>query len=164
MGGNLFTIFATMVNFVILILILKRLLFSKINNIISNREKAIKDSLEKAEATNKLADEKLENYETKISNLEEEGRIIIRAAKETADAQMAEIVKKAKAESVGIIAHAEKEIERERHNAESEMKEQIMSIAMLAAQKIMEKELSAEGNAEVVDKILKEAGKSAWQN
>ena len=60
--------------------------------------------------------------------------------------------------------NAEKEIERERSRALADVKEEIAVLAMMAAEKIIEKELDAEGQNQIVENILKEAGASGWQN
>ena len=48
MEGNLFTIFATLVNFLILLLFLKHYLFDKVNKIIDDRNSEVIDTIQDA--------------------------------------------------------------------------------------------------------------------
>jgi F-type H+-transporting ATPase subunit b len=61
--------------------------------------------------------------------------------------------------------NAERDIERERARALADMKSEVTSLALLAAAKIMEKDLARTGEQEqIVDQIIKEAGTQGWQN
>ena len=44
------------------------------------------------------------------------------------------------------------------------MKSQIASLAILAAEKLLEQQLETYGQEELIDRIIKEAGSSAWRN
>lgn len=152
-------------NIAILYFILKRFFFEKIHNFMQARENNIKDAFDSADAANRTAVEKLEAYNRKIAQIENEGREIIRKAKAKADAQAKVILDEAALKSAAMVRDAEKEIERQRIKAIGEMKEEVGMLALLAAEKILEKNLeSAADQDEVIDKIIKEAGTSGWQN
>ena len=151
-------------NVVILYLILKRFFFEKIHNFMQARQDAVKDAFDSAEAVNRKADEKMSNYNLKIAKVEEESREIIAQAKQKAEVQAKEIVKSANLKANDMMLAAEREIERERQKALSEMKQQIVVLAMLAAEKIVEKDIEIIGQEKIVDQIIEEAGKSGWQN
>ena len=60
---------------------------------------------------------------------------------------------------------AEKEIKRQKEKALVEMKEEVGMLAVMAAEKIMEKDLEkTDEQKQIVDKIIKGAGTSEWQN
>ena len=60
-----------------------------------DRAAAVQDAIDAAEAVNKRADEKMANYSKRIANVEEEGREIIKASKQQADAQAQIIIEEA---------------------------------------------------------------------
>ena len=74
------------------------------------------------------------------------------------------IVEEAKAEAARIKLQAEKEAVREKEKALREVREQIGQLAILAAEQILEKEVEAEGQEEIIDRVLEKAGTSQWQN
>lgn len=149
----------------VLFLILKKIFFEKVHNFVQKREDTVKDAFDNAEAVNRRADEKMENYTRKIAKVEDEGREIIKAAKVKAEAQAKEIIDEANERACNMVVVAEREIEREKMRALAEMRSEISTLALLAASKIMEKDLQQGDEQEkIVDKIIEEAGRAEWQN
>lgn len=158
------TLLMIWITVIILFLVLKKFFFEKVHKFIEARENAVKDAFDSAEAVNRKADEKMENYNRKIVKIESEGREIIKEAKIRAEAQAAEIVQEANNKANEMIVSAEKQIERERQKALAEMKEQVAALALLAAEKIVERDISQIGQDQIVDEIIEQAGASQWQN
>ena len=148
----------------VLFIILKKNFFEKVHNFVQARETAIKDSFSNAELTNKQADERLEEYNKRLLNSETEGREIVKNAKIKADAQAREIIDNANKQASRIISQAEQEIEREKAVALSQLKNEIGVLALMAAEKIIEKQIQVEGQAEIIDRIIEQAGNSTWQS
>jgi len=152
-------------NLVILYFIMKKYFFEKIHNFMLARENTIKDAFDIADATNKKAVEKLESYNKRIAQVENEGREIIRKAKVKADDQAKQILDEANQKANNILTQAEKEIQRQQVKAIAEMKKEVSELALMAAEKILERNLQETGDQEeIIDNILKEAGTSGWQN
>jgi F-type H+-transporting ATPase subunit b len=164
MEVNLFTIFATLVNFIILILVLKHILFDKVNKIIDDRNSEVIENITTAENRVKEADELKETYEKQITNLENKGREIVRDAKVKADAQAKEIIQEAEDKTAALIRQTEAEIERLKKKALEDMKEEIGALAIFAAEKILEKQLDHQEQQAVIGKIIDEAGNAKWQS
>jgi F-type H+-transporting ATPase subunit b len=164
MEGNLFTIFATLVNFLILVLVLKHILFDKVNKIIDDRNSEIIDNIATAEHKVIEADKLRESYEKEIANLENKGREIVRDAKVKADAQAKDIIQEAEEKTTALIRQTEAEIERLKKKALEDMKEEIGALAIFAAEKILEKQLDHQEQQAVIGKIIDEAGNAKWQS
>lgn len=152
------------VTILVLFLILKKFFFEKVHNFVIARENAVKDAFDGAEITNRKADEKLDAYNKRIANIENEGREIIQKAKKRADDQAKRILDEAQAKADFMTLQAQNEIEREKQKALSEMKNQVGILALLAAEKIIEKNLEIEGQDVLIDQIIEQVGKSTWQN
>ena len=148
----------------VLYFILKHFFFEKVHNFMVARETQVRDSFENAEQVNLMADKKLDSYEKKIAQIEGEGREIIKNAKIKADAQAKNIIDEAKDKAAVMIKKAEDEIERQQLHAVGEMKAQIVGLAIMAAERILEKQMDSAGQQEMIAGILEEAGKSEWQN
>ncbi|MBK5261874.1 MAG: F0F1 ATP synthase subunit B [Peptostreptococcaceae bacterium] len=149
---------------IVLFFILKKNFFEKVRNFIAARENEVRDAFSNADLTNKQADERLEDYNKKLSKSENEVREIVRIAKVKADTMAKEIIENANQQASKNIALAEIEIEREKKKALSEVKDEIASLALLAAEKIMEKQIEVDGQSGIIDKIIEQAGSTQWQN
>lgn len=156
--------FIILLNVIVLFLVLKKFFFEKIHNFIQARENSIKDAFDSAEAVNRKADEKMENYNKQIAKIEEEGRGIIRDAKIAAEARAKEIIDEANEKASQKMIQADRQIEIERAKAVEEMKGEIVALALLAAEKIVERDIERTGQDQIVEQIIEQAGKSGWQN
>lgn len=164
LGINLKDLIFAVANFLILVLILGKFLYKPFLGILEKRKQTIEDAFTNAEATNRKADEKYEAYTKKLARAEAESREIIKNARLKADDYANMIVEEAKAEAARIKLQAEKEAVREKEKALREVREQIGQLAILAAEQILEKEVAAEGQEEIIDRVLEKAGTSQWQN
>lgn len=172
MEGNYFsqlinfnwTLVMNWVTVIILFLVLKKFFFEKVNNFILARKQAIQDTYENAEIVNNKAEMKLDAYNKRIAGIEGEGREIIRSAKTKAESQANDIIEAANKKAVDMIEKAKDEIEREKVRAIQDMRDQIITYALMAAEKIMEKDLEVEGQDAFIDKIIEEAGTAGWRS
>ena len=151
-------------NIFILYIILRKFFWEKIKKFMDDRAAAVQDAIDAAEAVNKRADEKMANYSKRIANVEEEGREIIKASKQQADAQAQIIIEEARQQASDIIAKAEKTIEQEKAQAMEEMRKEIASIAMLAAEQIVGREIDNVGQDAIIDQAIEDARSAKWQN
>ena len=147
---------------IVLFLVLKKFFFEKVKNFMETRSN--QDAFDSAEAVNRRADEKMQNYTKRIANVEAEGREIIRDAKIKADAQAREIIEDANKQATEIMNKAERNIEREKQKAMEEMRKEVAALAMLAAERIVEREIQNIGQDEIVDEVINKARSTGWQN
>ncbi|QIB70596.1 F0F1 ATP synthase subunit B [Aminipila butyrica] len=164
LGINFTEIIFAIVNFVILVTVLAKFLYRPFTQMLENRKQAIQDSFDQAADTNKRADEKMDQYNKRIANVELEGRDIIKSAKLKAEAQASDIINEANAKATEIKLHAETEVERQKAKALAEMKSHVAAMALLAAEKILEKDLALEGQEHLIDNIVEQVGAAKWQN
>lgn len=146
----------------VLFLILKKFFFEKVHDFMEARENEVRQQFETAERTNQLADEKLADYEEKIKNYQGEGREIIKAARDEAKNQAQGIIDEANEKARQLMERSEAEIARERINARKELRDEVGTLAIMAAEQIMEKELGDKQQSEIIDRIIKEAEDKPW--
>lgn len=152
------------VNTLILFLILKKWLFKPVTNFMKKRQDGIENSLNDAMKKNAEAEGLIETYEGKIKGSKDEGIEIIRQMKIEAEKIGEDIIKEAKIEAKKEKEKAIKEIKREREKAIDILKNEVSTVALLAASKVLEKELNEENHKEIIAKLLDEMGDSKWQN
>lgn len=158
------TLLMIAINLLILYAILKHFFFEKVRNFMLERQNTIVNAFENADRVNLQADERLSEYKNQIAKIESEGREIIKDAKILADAQAKDITDEASKKASDMVLQAQREIEREKFKALSEMKQQIASLAIYAAEKLIERQLDESGQEEIIQRIIEQAGNSEWQN
>lgn len=152
------TIFWTVVNFVILLLVLKRLAWRPLVSALDEREKRIRESLEKAEQTQKEAEEKLAEYHAMLEGAKKESQEILARSKKTAETMREELIAKAKSEADSLLDRAKKEIDLERDKALDEIKRLAVDLSLAATKKVIGKALSQKDHEELIGQALKEMG------
>ena len=148
----------------VLYLILRHFFFEKVHNFMEARKAAVQESLDRAEATNEEAQALLADYQATLSNAEEEKRAIIKEAKAEADRRSDVIVGEAKQQAQKIVAEAHEKMQAEEEKAVVQLKKEVASLAVLTAERIMQKELDESSQQELVDQVLEEAASGKWQN
>ena len=144
--------------------ILKHFFFEKVHFFMMERQAHVEEQLTHAEETHKKAEVLLEEYSQLLANVEEEKRRILKDAKVMADQRALDIIADAKEEAGEIMSQAHKKIELEEEKAVVQLRKEIASLAVMAAERIMEKDLADSGQEEIVDKVLEEAAEGKWQN
>jgi len=158
-GGSLIDvnpglIFWTAITFILLLLVLKRLAWKPLLLALSQRESAIKDSLEKAEKAKEEAQKILQENQASILKAEEESKKIIEQSRIYADKLKEEMLKNSKEQAQKIIEDASSEIERKKEETFNELKTKVAEIAIQAAEKILSENLNKDSNKKLVDKYL----------
>ena len=155
---NVWDILWTVINLLIFYLLLRKFLFKPVLGMMERREQMIKDDLDNAKKASEEAEQIKAEYEAKLSEAQAEAVKITTTAKQRADKESAEIVEDAKEEAAHLIADAQKTIERDRDAALSAAKEQIAGLAVMAASRVLEKNIDEESNREFAEQLLAEVG------
>ncbi len=146
----------TVFNLIIFFVLMKLFLFKPIKKVLDKRQDMLDEQFRNAETANAEAEEKLADYESKISNVEEEKKQIISDARQSARAEYDKIIDRAQQDSQQMKADAQKQIEEERESSLRAAKEEIASLAAEAASKLVEANISAEDNRNMLDEFLNE--------
>jgi len=149
-------IFWTVITFLILLLVLKKVAWKPILTALGQREDAIKDSLEKAEKAKEEAQKILQENQASIVKAEEESRKIIEQSRVYADKLKEQIIRDSKVQAQKIIEDASSEIERKKEETFNELKTRVAEIAIQAAEKILSQNLNKDSNKKLVNKYIDE--------
>lgn len=159
-----YTFVFQLINIGILYYFLKKYLFKPVTEFMNKRTEGIKKTIDEANAKFTEAEKYKSSYYEKLQKADEESKLIIEKAVSNANLKADGIVKDAKSEASLIKTKAEKDIADERKKAFNEIKDEISTVAILAASKVLEKEVDADKNSEIVDKFIEEVGEVKWQN
>ncbi|MBZ0182318.1 MAG: F0F1 ATP synthase subunit B [Melioribacteraceae bacterium] len=150
----------TVVTFVILLFILKKVAWKPILTSLSEREKFILESLKKAEVAQKEAEKLIQDNKVSIAKAEEEAQKIVAQGRDYAEKLKAQMLEESKAEAKKMIDNAKAEIERKNQEAFNNIKSQVAEIAINAAEKIIKENLDKEKNTQLVNKLIDELQKN----
>jgi len=141
-------LFWTFVIFLLFWLIIGKFAFRPIANALKQREHDIQDSLDEAKkARQDMANLKAANEEL-LAQAREERSKIMKAAKEARDRIVAEAKDKAKEEAQKIVSDAKEQIQHQKMAAIVELKNQVGTMALDIAEKVLRKNLSANADQE----------------
>jgi F-type H+-transporting ATPase subunit b len=148
----------TVVNILILFFFLKKFLFKPVTEMMEKRQQVIEDSLQNAEDTKLEALKLKSEYEEELNQADEEAVQIIKEARERAAIEFNKQVKESREEAARILQEASKTIELERQKSIKTAQSEIAGIAMLAASKIIGKNMDEDTNKQFLGDFLKEVG------
>ena len=159
-GVNFWTMLFAWCNLLILYLFLRKILFKPVKNMIDSRQKEIDDMYSEAEASRSDAEKLKAEYEEKIGSADEESERILKDAQRRGLIREEEILKEANEQASRTIERAREEIELEKKRALNEVKNEVSDMALEIAEAVIEKDLSKEDHARMIDEFLDGIGGS----
>ncbi|WP_379970662.1 F0F1 ATP synthase subunit B [Ectobacillus sp. sgz5001026] len=152
------TMIYQLVIFLILLALLRKYAFGPLMNIMKQREEHIASELEAAEQNNSESKKLVAEQREFMKQSKIEAQELIERAKKQAEEQREGIVVAAKAEAETIKDAALSEIKREKEHAIAALQEQVASLSVLIASKVIEKELKEEDQAKLIRDYMNEVG------
>ena len=136
------TIVWTIITFVLLSIILYKIGWKPILNMLEEREQRITESLQSAEQAKEDAEKTADERQQVIDQARKEAHEIINAARESAETVREDVVKTAKAEADKMIERAKNEIEMSRDKLIHDMRELAVELSMAATEKLISKKMT----------------------
>ncbi|MBQ8803371.1 MAG: F0F1 ATP synthase subunit B [Tyzzerella sp.] len=146
----------------VLFTLLSYLLFNPVRDMLEKRRQRIVDDQETAKREKEEAICYKAEYEKKLKEVDKEAQEILSAARKKALQNEAKIVAEAKEEAARIIARANAEIELEKKRALDDMKQEMITIASMMAQKVVAASIDTKVQESLIDETLKEMGEGTW--
>ncbi len=153
-------IIATVTFFILLLLLLKKFAWGPLMGVMDQRAELIANEIETAEK-NRLESEKL--LAEQKAALQEAGanaQSIVENARKQSEAQATEIIESAREEVNRMKSSAELEIATAKEKAIAAVREEFVSLSVLAASKVLEKEISEEDNRALIEETIVKAGEA----
>ncbi|WP_335872979.1 F0F1 ATP synthase subunit B [Bacillus sp. 2205SS5-2] len=147
-----------LVMFIILLVLLRIFAWGPLMGIMKQREDYIAGEIKAAEASRTDAELKLEEHRTLLKQARQEAQGFVESAKKQGEQQREEIITAARTESGRLKEAAKVEIQQQKEQAVTALKEQVASLSVLIASKVIEKELTVADQEKIINDYLKEAG------
>ena len=148
------SIIFTLINTLILFLVLKHFLFGRVNKVLEDRQNEVSNTYKNADKTLENANLMKSQYDELMAGAKEESAEIVQSAVKKAQTRSDEIMDNAKKEAQHIIEKANLETEREIKKAKVELQDEISDMAMLIAEKIVEREINPSDHEKLINEFI----------
>ena len=157
-GVNLWTMLFAWLNLLILYIILKKIAFVPLKNMIDSRQREIDGMYGDAEKARADAEALKADYETRMGNAKEESEEIVKAAIRRAQLREEEILREADKKAERILERAKEETELERRRMVNEIKDDVSRVAVEIASAVIERDVSEAEHKELIDEFIDKMG------
>lgn len=144
--------------FIILMALLKKFAWGPLMGVMRQREEHIASEIESAENSRTEANKLLEEQKALLKEARQEAQSMIENSKKHGENQRQEIMETARQEAERLKENARREIAQEKENAVQALREQVASLSVMIASKVIEKELSAEDQEKLISEYIERAG------
>ena len=155
------TIVFTVINLVVLYLILKKVLFGRVNTVLEARAALVKQEIDSAEASSRQAEAYKNEYEARLTDARHETAKLVADAQNRAQRAYEAKLADAEADAKKVRSEAEAQIAAERDAMLRGTRNEVASLALLAASKVAQASLDNDDDRALVDAFLSEVGEQA---
>lgn len=149
------------VNFGILFFVLQRFLFRPVMGMMEKRNREIADNLRNAEEARAEAARLQAEYRQQLASAQREAQGILDRAVRSAEEAKSKIVEEAQNEAARLRDKALEAIGQEKEKALAELREEVTSLAISAASRIIRRTMTEEDQARLVTEFAREMGESS---
>ncbi|MFP5527488.1 F0F1 ATP synthase subunit B [Peptococcus simiae] len=149
-------IIAAIVNFFVLLAILKVFLYKPVFNMLEARKAEIDQNLSEAERAREEAGELKRQYEVELKEANTKAQAIINEATELGEKNRTDLIAEARAEITRLNERAKADIARETEQAAQRLKAEVANIAIDAAESVLKREVSQAEHEQVLDQFIAE--------
>ncbi|TFJ92258.1 F0F1 ATP synthase subunit B [Lentibacillus salicampi] len=146
--------------FIVLILLVRKFAWGPLINTMQKREEYVSGEIEAAEKSRAEAEKAQAEAAEQLKQTKQEAQQMIEDAKSAGTKQEKDIIESARLEASRIKESAQEEIENEKEKAIQTLQDKVASLSVLIAGKVIEKEISAQDQEELINQYIKEAGES----
>src|SRR5258705_4565822 len=158
-----FWVLASIVNFLVLLYLLRRFMWGPITAILDQRAAKIREGLELTENARREREQLKQEVEKTVGEARREAAAIAERTTKAAEAAAADIRTQAKAEADRIREKGREDAQQLHDQALAQLRTEVASMVVLAASRILGKEISPEQHRALIERSLDEAGAGLQQ-
>ena len=147
-----------------LFLLMSNLLFNPARKLLKDRQSRIAKDISDANEDKESAAALKAEYESKLKDIDKEAEVILSEARQKALKNESKIIDEAKQEAARIIKRAQEEAELDKKHAMDDVKQDMIQIASMMAQKVVAASIDTKIQDSLVEETLREMGESTWQS
>lgn len=146
-------------NFIILLVVLRLLLYKPITDMLNSRKQKIQESLEYADRVKKDAAEQQKEFERKLEETRRETQAAAQAAAQVGEKEREAILAQAREDARKLIEQAKGQIDYERKQMMADLHDEVVRLSLLAAQKVIGQSLDDQAHRQLVSDFIAQADK-----
>ena len=158
----LFDAIVLALSMLVLFTLLSYLLFNPVRDMLKKRQERVMDDLANAKSEKERALAYKEKYDQKLKEVDKEAQEILTTTRKKAMKMETKIIAEAKEEAARIIERANAQIELEKKHALDDMKQEMITIASMMAQKVVAASIDTNVQESLIEETLKEMGEGTW--
>ncbi|KAA9027824.1 F0F1 ATP synthase subunit B [Niallia endozanthoxylica] len=157
-GFNSGDVIFQLVMFIILMALLKKFAWGPLMGIMKQREDHIAGEISAAEQSRVESKKLLEEQRELLKQARSEAQELVESAKKQGDVQREEIITAARAEANRLKESAKLEINQQKEQAVAAIREQVASLSVLIASKVIEKQLNEKDQEKLINEYIQQIG------
>ena len=154
LGISLPGLVTQLVNFTILLVVLRLFLWGPILKMLDERKRRIEEGLHASEAAAEAAAESQVAAQAALEEARAEGRALVATAQETAGRLRTELETQARADADRIVERARQEMEQERLQAVQALRAEFADLTVRAAERVVGQSLDRGAHQRLIDEVL----------
>ncbi len=157
LGINLPGLIVQLVNFTLLLFVLRLVLYKPILKMLDQRRERIAESLQAADSMKQQAAAAETQVQEELAKARVEGQALIAAAQQNASRIQEDARTQAKTEADALVARARQEIELERDNAIARLRSEFADLTVSAAEKVINQSLDRSAHQRLIEETLSQS-------
>jgi F-type H+-transporting ATPase subunit b len=157
LGINLPLLVVFIVNFIVLLVLLRLFLYKPVMKVLDERAQRTKEAMDLAEATKKEFEQAKGEVQKQIEKGRQEGQAIITQAMQVGERLKEESRQEAAKQAQGMIDRARSELEAERDKIVGDLRREFVDISIAAAEKVIKETLDKEKHRKLIEETLQES-------
>lgn len=151
-------ILVTMCNTLITFAIIKKFLFKPVRKMLAAREEEVQAMYGNAEKAQTEAEQMRSEYTQRLAKAKEEAAEIVGSATRRATVRSEEILKESSQQAAAMMKKAENTIEQERKKAMNELKDEVASLSVMIASKVVERDIKDADHERFIEEFIDKVG------
>ena len=156
LGFNLAYLLVFGINFIVLLVILKKVAYKPIIDKLDERANMARETVENAEKMKQEMARAEESVKAQIEAGRKEGQAIVAQASEIGERVKTEAREEARRDAEALIAKARAEIDKERTETLDELRREFVELTILAAQRVIDESLDRTKHQRLIEQVLEE--------
>lgn len=153
---NIPILIAHVISTIVLLLVLWRWVYNPFRKMLNARHQEIKSKIDEASSKQALANQDRSEAIARLNSAKEAADDIIISARSKAYDDRKEIIDKANEEAMRITNQSKRDLIRQRHEAEKQIRQEIEDISLEVAKKILAEEISSKKHQKLIDEFIDE--------
>ncbi len=151
---NVWQILISLCNLLIMFLLLKRFLFKPVKKMLAERQAAIDEQYDAAALDKERAAADRAEWEQKMTDARQQADDMVKTATAAAERRGDQIVAAAEEKAQRIVRQAEAQAQLERQKAQDAVKQEIVDVSALLAEKMLQREIKAADHRTLIDSFI----------